>query len=34
VTSKDLEAELEKVVRGRFDFNRHYQLLLDDETEE
>jgi len=34
VTSKDLEAELEKVVRGRFDFNRHYHLLLNSETEE
>jgi hypothetical protein len=34
VTSKDLEAELEKVARGRFDFSRHYGLLLDDETEE
>jgi len=34
VTSKELEAELEKVVRGRFDFSRHYHLLLDDETEE
>jgi hypothetical protein len=22
------------VVRGRFDFSRHYHLLLDDETEE
>jgi hypothetical protein len=34
VTSKDLEAELEKVARGRFDFSRHYQLLLEDEIEE
>jgi hypothetical protein len=34
VTSKELEAELEKVVRGRFDFSRYYHLLLDDETEE
>ena len=34
VTSRDLEAELEKVVRGRFDFNRHYHLLLNNETEE
>jgi hypothetical protein len=34
VTSKELEAELHEVVRGQFDFARHYQLLLDDETEE
>jgi hypothetical protein len=34
VTSKDLETELEKVVGGRFDFSRHYHLVLDDETEE
>jgi hypothetical protein len=27
VTSKDLEAELEKVARGQFDFSRHYHLL-------
>jgi hypothetical protein len=34
VTSKELEAELDKVARGEFDFSRHYHLLLDDETEE
>jgi hypothetical protein len=34
VTSKDLEANLKKVVRGQFDFGRHYHLLLDDEAEE
>jgi hypothetical protein len=34
VTSKELEAELEKVARGQFDFSHHYHLLLDDETEE
>ena len=34
VTSKQLAAELEQVVQGRFDFSRHYHLLLDDETEE
>ena len=34
VTSKELEAELEKVARGQFDFSRHYDLFLDDETEE
>jgi hypothetical protein len=34
VTSKELEAELQKVARGEFDFSRHYHLLLDDETEE
>ena len=34
VTSKELEAELDEVVRGQFDFARHYHLLLDDETEE
>jgi hypothetical protein len=34
VTSKELEAELHEVVRGQFDFARHYHLLLDDETEE
>ena len=28
------EAELDEVVRGQFDFARHYHLLLDDETEE
>jgi hypothetical protein len=33
-TSKELEAELDEVVRGQFDFARHYHLLLDDETEE
>jgi hypothetical protein len=33
-TSKELEAELEKVARGQFDFSRHYHLLIDDETEE
>jgi len=31
---KELEAELDEVVRGQFDFARHYHLLLDDETEE
>jgi hypothetical protein len=34
VTSKELEAELEKLARGQFDFSRHYDLLLDDATEE
>ena len=34
VTSKELEAELDEVARGRFDFSRHYDLLLDDESEE
>ena len=34
VTSRELEAELEKVARGQFDFSRHYNLLLEDETEE
>jgi hypothetical protein len=34
VTSKELEAELEKVARGQFDFSRHYDLVLDDATEE
>jgi hypothetical protein len=34
VTSKELEAELEKVARGQFDFSRHYHLLLEEETEE
>jgi hypothetical protein len=34
VTSKELEAELEKVARSQFDFSRHYHLLHDDETEE
>jgi hypothetical protein len=34
VTSKDLRAELAKVARGEFDFSRHYDLLLDDSTEE
>jgi hypothetical protein len=34
VTSKELEAELEKVARGQFDFSRHHHLLLEDETEE
>jgi hypothetical protein len=34
VTSKELEAELDEVARGRFDFSRHYDLLLEDEDEE
>jgi hypothetical protein len=34
VTSRELETELDEVVRGKFDFRRHYHLLLDDETEE
>jgi hypothetical protein len=34
VTSKDLRAELTKVARGEFDFSRHYDLLLAEETED
>jgi hypothetical protein len=33
VTSKDLEAELKIVARGRFDFSRHYDLVLGHDAE-
>jgi hypothetical protein len=34
VTSKELEAELDEVVRGQFNFSRYSGLLLQEETEE
>jgi hypothetical protein len=34
VTSKDVKAEIDKVVRGQFEFDRYYHLLREEQTEE